>query len=29
VFQDGALAYKQVGAMSAAKFDALLDRFTR
>lgn len=29
VFRDGALVYKQVGAMSAAKLDALLDRFTR
>jgi thioredoxin 1 len=28
VFRDGAVVYKQVGAMSAAKFDALLDRFT-
>ena len=29
VFRDGAVVYKQVGAMSASKFDALLDRFTR
>ncbi|SRR5258706_15189265 len=28
VFRDGAVVYKQVGAMSAAKFDALLDRFS-
>jgi thioredoxin len=27
VLQDGKVIYKQVGAMSAAKFDALLDRF--
>ena len=27
VLRDGHIIYKQVGAMSAAKFDALLDRF--
>lgn len=27
VLEDGNVIYKQVGAMSAAKFDALLDRF--
>jgi thioredoxin len=27
VFKDGVVIYKQVGAMSAARFDALLDRF--
>jgi thioredoxin 1 len=29
VFRDGAVVYKQVGAMSATKLDALLDRVTR
>ena len=28
VFRDGAVIYKQVGAMSAAKFDALIERLT-
>jgi thioredoxin len=28
VFKDGALIYKHVGAMSAARFDQLLDRVT-
>lgn len=28
VFRDGALIYKQVGAMSAAKFDALIAKLT-
>ena len=28
VFRDGAVIYKQVGAMSAAKFDALIERVT-
>ena len=28
VFRDGALIYKQVGAMPAAKLDALIDRLT-
>ncbi|HUJ61453.1 MAG TPA: thioredoxin family protein, partial [Kofleriaceae bacterium] len=28
VFRDGALIYKQVGALSPAKLDALLERFT-
>jgi thioredoxin 1 len=28
VFRDGKLVYKQVGALSAPKFDALLDRVT-
>ncbi len=27
VLRDGAVIYKQVGALSAAKFEALLDRF--
>ena len=29
VFRDGAIVYKQVGALSAARFEALLDRVTQ
>ena len=29
VFKDGALVYKQVGALSAARFEALVDRVTQ